>query len=86
LKQAIKNGIHYIKYVKKIDSHKKIESIASSLPDTPHYTRRSALYHNGMVPLQPQASPQPPKRKVYRNPNPEKNQLYGRRHDGVYVR
>ncbi|KAG0799353.1 hypothetical protein G6F57_004864 [Rhizopus arrhizus] len=63
----------------------KNESIASSLPDTPHYTRRSALYHNGMVPLQPQASPQPPKRKVYRNPNPEKNQLYGRRHDGVYV-
>ncbi|CEG77289.1 hypothetical protein RMATCC62417_12071 [Rhizopus microsporus] len=61
----------------------KNESMASSLPESSHYTRRSAMYQNGLFPQSTPPTPTTPKRKVYRNP--EKNQLYGRRHDGVYV-
>ncbi|CEI88107.1 hypothetical protein RMCBS344292_02507 [Rhizopus microsporus] len=61
----------------------KNESMASSMPESSHYTRRSAMYQNGLFPQPLPSTPTTPKRKVYRNP--EKNQLYGRRHDGVYV-
>jgi hypothetical protein len=49
------------------------------MPEAAHYTRRSAAYLHG--------NPTPttlPKRKTYRTA--DRNQLYGRRQDGVYVR
>jgi hypothetical protein len=56
-----------------------LESLAASMPEAAHYTRRSAAYLHG--------NPTPttlPKRKTYRTA--DRNQLYGRRQDGVYVR
>ncbi|CAO3643196.1 unnamed protein product [Mucor hiemalis] len=64
------------------------ESLAASMPEASHFTRRSAMYyHGGSQALLNQNLTQPPlapKRKVYRTS--EKSQLFGRRQDGVYVR
>ncbi|GAA5816070.1 hypothetical protein MFLAVUS_009592 [Mucor flavus] len=61
------------------------ESLAASMPEAVHYTRRSALYYNGgSQALLSNAPSTAFKKRTYRGP--EKNQLFGRRHDGVYVR
>ncbi|KAG2200471.1 hypothetical protein INT47_011451 [Mucor saturninus] len=61
------------------------ESLAASMPEAVHYTRRSALYyHGGPQALMNPAPSTAVKKKVYRLL--EKNQLFGRRYDGVYVR
>lgn len=55
------------------------------MPEAVHYTRRSALYYNGgSQALLSNAPSTALKKRTYRGP--EKNQLFGRRHDGVYVR
>lgn len=60
------------------------ESLAASMPEAVHYTRRSALYYHGGSQALMNPPPSPVKKKVYRLL--EKNQLFGRRYDGVYVR
>lgn len=63
-----------------------IESLAASMPEAVHYTRRSAMYYNGgsQALLSNNTPLTTPKKRTYRGP--DKNQLFGRRHDGVYVR
>lgn len=62
------------------------ESMAASMPESAHYTRRSAMYFQGgsQALLQQSASAIVPRRKTYRTS--EKTKLYGRRNDGVFVR
>lgn len=62
------------------------ETLAASMPEAAHYTRRSAMYYHGgpqALLNQPSISA-PVKRKVYRTS--EKSRLFGRRNDGVFVR
>ncbi|KAI8091277.1 uncharacterized protein B0P05DRAFT_526852, partial [Gilbertella persicaria] len=62
------------------------ETIAASMPEAAHYTRRSAMYyHGGSQALLNQNTPPPTasKRKIYRTS--DKVKVYGRRQDGVYV-
>lgn len=79
-----------------------IESMAANLPETAHYTRRSAMYYQGgsqallnnqplvaMVTAAAAATvqPQPPVAPKRKVYRiSEKAQLFGRRQDGVYVR
>lgn len=60
--------------------------MAASMPESAHYTRRSAMYfHGGSQALYSQQSSSiVPRRKTYRTA--EKSKLYGRRNDGVFVR
>lgn len=64
------------------------ESLAASMPEASHFTRRSAMYYQGgsqaLLNQNLSQPPLAPKRKVYRTS--EKSQLFGRRQDGVYVR
>ncbi|KAI8355110.1 hypothetical protein EDC96DRAFT_516363 [Choanephora cucurbitarum] len=63
------------------------ETTAASMPESAHYTRRSAMYYHGGSQAfyqQNKMSINPlTKRKVYRTS--EKSKLYGRRQDGVFV-
>ncbi|CEP11888.1 hypothetical protein [Parasitella parasitica] len=62
------------------------ESMAASMPEASHYTRRSAMYYNGgsQALFSHQANGQiVPRRKTYRTA--EKSKLFGRRNDGVFV-
>lgn len=85
IKQAVENGTyldHSHCYFFLLSF--MIESMAASMPESAHYTRRSALYYHGGSQALVTTTNTTPKRKVYRNY--EKTPLYGRRNDGVYVR
>ncbi|KAI9022954.1 hypothetical protein CLU79DRAFT_131441 [Phycomyces nitens] len=59
----------------------KNESMASSIPEAPHYTRRTAAAAMYIPPAPP---PPPPKKKVSKPVH--RYSLFGRRSDGLFVR
>lgn len=87
LKLAVEHGEFVIQQNGCIFAHTDCtESMAASMPESAHYTRRSAMYFQGGLPalLQQPTGSIVPKRKTYRTA--EKSKLYGRRNDGVFVR
>lgn len=87
LKSAVENGkqkFFFLSCFFFLLTARVIESLAASMPEAVHYTRRSALYYHGGSQALMNPPPSPVKKKIYRLL--EKNQLFGRRYDGVYVR
>ncbi|KAL0137229.1 hypothetical protein V8B55DRAFT_1129326 [Mucor lusitanicus] len=83
IRNEITKAEHVLQDLKLAVEH---ESMAASMPESAHYTRRSAMYFQGGLPalLQQPTGSIVPKRKTYRTA--EKSKLYGRRNDGVFVR